>query len=114
MAAIKDFLGEENARNKRNAALYTLVMQRALGCKTDVLIGHHLCFEMEKDIATENEIPSADTMLFDHGVMSKVFGDRALEVMQHLARTPTDSRDEVLAGYMGCLEVALPEQAEGI
>lgn len=100
----KDFLGCENARNKRHASLYTVIMQRALGVKTDVLIGHHLCFEMDKDINTENEIPAADTLLFDHDVMGAVFGDKAIEVMMHLARTPTESRDEVLNDYVSCVD----------
>lgn len=99
-AIVKDFLGIENARNKRHAALYIHIMQLAMGATTDVLIGHHLCFETDKDINTENEIPSADTLLFDHGIMTAVFGDRALEIMSHLAVTPSESRDEVLKCYV--------------
>lgn len=99
----KDFLGNENARNKRYAGSYTQLMQRALGGEqVDVLIGHHLCFELARDIATENEIPAADTLLFDHDIMTAVFGDRSLSIMQHLAMTPTQSRDEVLVAYLEC------------
>jgi hypothetical protein len=97
---VKDFLGCENTRNKHNAALYTRLMQQAMGQETDILIGHHLCFEMGKDINTENEVPSADCLLFDHDIMGAVFGDQAVEVMMHLARTPTESRDSVLAVWM--------------
>lgn len=103
---VKDFLGQENARNKRHAALYTAIMQRGMGTDEDVLIGHHLCFEANKDINTENEIPSADTLLFDHGVMTAVFGDKAIDIMQHLAATPTESRDEVLRCYVDVLDGA--------
>lgn len=97
-----NFLGREAQRNKTNAALYTAIMQRALGEQADILIGHHLCFEVAKDITTEDEIPAADTLLFDHQIMGAVFGDRALSIMQHLAATPTQSRDSVLAAYLGC------------
>lgn len=96
---IKQFIGYEIERNKKNAEMYTAIMQKALG--TDViLIGHHLCFELGKDISTENEIPSADTLLFDHDVMTAVFGIQAMDIMEHLARTPTDSRDAVLKLYL--------------
>jgi hypothetical protein len=100
---MRDFLGEENARNKVNAGLYTAIMQRAMGNTTSILIGHHLCFESAGNIDTENEIPSADTLLFDHDVMTLVFGDRAVDIMQHLAATPHQSRDKVLEAYWQCL-----------
>lgn len=96
---IKQFISYEIERNKKNAVMYTAIMQKALGTNV-ILIGHHLCFELGKDINTENEIPSADTLMFDHDVMGAVFGDQAMEIMQHLARTPTDSRDQVLELYM--------------
>lgn len=95
---IKEFIGCEISRNKNNAALYTAVMHKALGTEI-ILIGHHLCFELGNDINTENEIPSADTLMFDHDIMSSVFGDKAVSIMQHLAATPTDSRDAVLQAY---------------
>lgn len=101
---MRDFLASENERNKRHCTLYGALMQRALG-KVDIFIGHHLCFENMGNLATEQEIPSADTLLFDHDIMSAVFGNRAVEIMQHLARTPVDSRDIVLEVYMGCLQL---------
>lgn len=102
MDQIKDFLGSENARNKRHAALYSAILKAAIG-KCDVLIGHHLTFEINGDLETENEIPSADCLMFDHGIMGAVFGDRAVAIMQHLAATPCDSRDEVLQAYFECV-----------
>jgi hypothetical protein len=106
---VKDFLGYENARNKKNAALYTKVMQLAMGGNTAILIGHHLCFESNNDINTENEIPSADTLLFDHDIMKAVFGaERYLSVMQHLAFTHGDNRDLVLQEYLDCITAPEP------
>lgn len=100
------FLSFEDARNRTHARLYADIMRRALGggAQTSVLIGHHLGFEFNQDIETENEIPSADTLLFNHALMGKVFGDRAVSVMVHLAMTPTESRDAVLADCLACLD----------
>src|SRR5271167_3031313 len=98
---MKDFLGYENARNKRNAALYCALIKAALG-ECDVLVGHHLTFEINGDLDTENEIPSADCLMFDHDLMTKIFGNEALSIMGHLALTPVESRDAVLAAYWEC------------
>lgn len=97
---MKDYLGYENERNKHNAALYTELMKRAIGQDCAVLIGHHLTFEIGGDLETENEIPSADTLLFDHELMGKVFGDRAGTIMLHLASVPVPERDQLLARYL--------------
>jgi hypothetical protein len=93
---MKDYLGCENARNKRHAALYTAIMHEAFGSDAAVLIGHHLTFEIGGNIETENEIPSADTMMFDHYVMGKVFGADAVRIMQRLASVSVELRDDVL------------------
>lgn len=95
---IKDFLSLENARNKRNAALYVDLLHRAYGCKQDVLIGHHLNFQMHGDITSINEVPSADTLLFDHDVMDKIFGEEAHWIMGHMAmmRSDFDKREDFI------------------
>lgn len=104
---LKDWLTTENARNKQYAGLYVAIMKKAFGAATqkepEVLIGHHLTFELNGDLDTENEIPSADCLMFDHYIMEKVFGDQAITIMQHLASTPCESRDKVLAAYWGDL-----------
>ena len=97
---LKDYLGYENQRNKDHAALYTRLMQKAIGGNVAVLIGHHLTFEINGDLATENEIPSADTLMFDHDLMTKVFGPRAIHVMIHLASVPCEQRDAMLVHYL--------------
>lgn len=89
---IKDYLGSENARNKKYARLYTDLIKRAFGPDQDVLIGHHITFEEHGNIETENEIPAADTLLFCHTVMRRVFGDAlAYSLMQRMAVIPADS-----------------------
>lgn len=94
---MKDYLGYENDRNKKNAALYQAILRKAWGPTTDVLVGHHICTEQNRELSTENEIPSADTLMFDHDIMGKVFGDNAQNVMIHLALRTADERDDHLA-----------------
>ena len=93
---MKDYLATENQRNKTHAALYTAIMKEAFGADCEVLIGHHLTFEQGGDLSTENEIPSADCLMFDHEVMTKVFGESAITLMRYLAATPMEQRDSIL------------------
>lgn len=88
--SIKDYLGVENARNKANAKLYEALIKAAFGQHNDVLVGHHLTFEQHGDIDTENEIPAADTLIFDHLLMQAVFGDEAMRIMTACAQMPAD------------------------
>lgn len=98
MTKIKDFLGYENDRNKKHADLYVRMIQLAYGDTGSiaVLIGHHLTFEVDGDINTENEIPAADTLIFDHDIMGRLFGVNAVPVMVQLAKVPCSERDELL------------------
>jgi len=93
---VKDYLQSENARNKQHAELYEKLIKKAFG-DCQVMIGHHLSFEMGGDLNTENEIPSADTLMFCHNAMGKVFGDNAVMVMRTLATLPAEERDDMLA-----------------
>lgn len=93
---MKDWLSSENARNRAHAQLYTDIMHRAFGADASILIGHHLTFEEGGDLTTENEIPSADTMMFDHDIMGRVFGAEARLIMAKLSQTPVAGRDAVL------------------
>jgi len=90
---MKDYLGFENARNKQHAELYTRLIRLAYGKDLQVLIGHHLTFEDGGNLDTENEIPSADTLLFDHEVMRRVFPDNWKAVLMTLALAPVEERD---------------------
>lgn len=102
---MKDYLGFENARNKRNAGMYERLIRQAIRNMGDerpvaVLAGHHLTFELDGDLSTENEIPSADTLLFDHEFMGAVFGGEAVEIVVMLASVPCDERDAMLGRYL--------------
>lgn len=105
---IKDYLGYENARNKRNAATYERLIKRAIGpgVKVAVLVGHHITFELNGDLATENEVPSADCLMFDHDFMGKVFGPHAVQIMQELVAVDCDKRDKMLKDFLDEIEQA--------
>lgn len=117
---MKDYLGYENDRNHRHAAVYERFLRRALDKpEVAVLIGHHITFEFDcdgdgkLDIATMNEVPSADCLLFDHELMGKVFGKHALTIMATLSQVSCEERDELFAGYLDALETQGVEALEG-
>ena len=99
----KDYLTYENERNRKHAALYESLLKRALGANWVVLTGHHFLYERGGDVNTEGEVPSADTVIFDHDIMQAVFGKHCISIMQRLAAVPTDQRDSVLAEEMAAL-----------
>lgn len=90
----KNFLTYEGDRNKKQRDLYQAILRAAFGPNTDVLCVHHVTFTREGE--EPNEIPAADTLIFDHDIMSRVFDDDYLDVIQACAITPCDRRDDVL------------------
>lgn len=101
MSTVKDWLGYEQARNKQHAGLYEKILKlAALGTNCTVLVGHHIGFEFNGDIDTENEIPSADTLIFDHEIMGRVFGSSAVSIMAELATIPAERRDARLEWHV--------------
>lgn len=99
----KDWLGSEAARNKESADIFTQLLVTAYGPDYRVLIGHHLCFQQGANINTENEVPAADSLIFDHDIMRAVFGNDAISIMQTLAALPAEKRDHALReAFMQC------------
>ncbi len=94
----------ENDRNAENAQLYKDIIKRAFGV-TDVIIAHHLVYVVEDRRAdgfayqVVEEIPAADTLMFDHGIMRKLFGDEYKRVVVELALEPVVTRDALLGQY---------------
>lgn len=105
---VKDYLSTELARNKANAALYSRMIQLAYGKDDEIMIAHHLTFERDHELSTMNEIPSADTLIFDHDAMGRIFGIAAPEIMANLALVPVEggARDKLLAEYVSKREAA--------
>jgi hypothetical protein len=82
-------------------------MRKAFGKDIQVMIGHHLAFQEGGKLETENEIPSADTLMFCHDIMGRVFGNpRAMHVMMALAAVPDGAREQVLLTALDQLEPA--------
>lgn len=94
---MKEYLSFEAGRNRTHAAMYERLVKAAYGgARVATMTGHHVAFELDGNIATENEIPSADTLLFDHTIMRATFGAQAIFVMQRLAEEPAERRDALL------------------
>lgn len=98
----KNYEVYENERNTRNHQLYERLVRKAFGADTNVLVVHHITFQVAG--GEPNEIPSADTLMFDHVLMRKVFGEDYSEVMASLALSPVETRDKVLMNYIELLE----------
>ncbi len=97
-----DFLARENHRNKQFTRLYTDMIAAALKCD-NILIAHHLNYKVPNPAAAADdeliaeEIPSADTLIFDHCLMQRIFGGEAIALMTELAGVPVEGRDAALA-----------------
>lgn len=103
LVSAKYYLQAENDRNTHRGGLFIDLIKAAFGVNEVVMVGHHFVFEptesMQKlDLTKLNEIPSADTMMFDHDIMLAVFGPIAREIMPALAKLPVSSgaRDDLL------------------
>lgn len=94
----------ENDRNGENADLYKAIIREAYGV-TDVICGHHLVYQVEDKRADGftytfvEEVPSADTLIFDTEVAQKLWGDKWKSVLTILAVTPIAERDALLHDF---------------
>lgn len=79
------YLSGEGKRNRSNADLFQAMLTLAWGSKCSVITGHHVSFLFDGDLSTEDEIPSADTVLFDHAIMGTLFPTDYREIMAKLA-----------------------------
>jgi len=86
----------ENDRNARNSKLYTDIIREAYLGVNVAVAGHHLMFTFHGRAEPE-EIPSADWLIFDHGIARKLWGDIYIDVLSRLAIEPVEKRDELLA-----------------
>ena len=96
----RDYLVEENTRNRNFAPFYEALLKLALGTSWVVLTGHHFLYERDGDAATEGEIPSADTVLFDPAIMGAVFGPKAPRIMQAAVMLPPGDRDAYVSSEL--------------
>lgn len=91
----------ENERNAKAANLFKSIIRHVFGVQ-DVIVGHHLVYvAIDKDangfeIQVVEEIPSADALIFDHGIAQKLWPDDWRDKLTQFALTPADARDELL------------------
>ena len=97
----KYYLQAENDRNTHHGPVFIDLIKKAFGTDEVVMVGHHFVFEPQQamqrfDLSKLNEIPSADTLIFDHDIMKAVFGEHALPLMAKLSQVPAESRDAIV------------------
>src|SRR5262245_53364814 len=91
----------ENDRNAAWSALYKAILREVYGV-TDVIVAHHLVFvrtERRQDgfeYQIVEEIPSADTLIFDHEIAQKLWPTTWPSKLAALAKEPVETRDQVL------------------
>lgn len=92
----------ENHRNRDNSEVFKAIIREAFGV-TDVICGHHLVYQIEEKrddgfvYTMVEEVPSADTLIFDHDVACKIWGESFKTVLVRLALEPIASRDALLS-----------------
>src|SRR5262249_5784133 len=91
----------ENDRNAASRELFKAILQEVYGAD-QCIIAHHLVYEaIEKrdgfDFRVIEEIPSADTLIFDHDVAKTLWGAHWKASLTQLALEPVETRDALLA-----------------
>jgi hypothetical protein len=95
----------ENDRNAENSALYKAIIRECFGV-SDVIIAHHLVYVIKDQREVDGkifnyeiieEVPSADTLIFDHEIAQHIWGPNFKEMLTRLACEPVKTRDKLLA-----------------
>ncbi|WP_368508131.1 hypothetical protein [Bradyrhizobium lupini] len=86
----------ENDRNQNHSGLLTDIIKEVYGADT-VGVGHHLMFSTPDGRVDEQ--PSIDTLIFDHDVAKKLWGDDYITVLAKLASVPQSERDTLLSDF---------------
>lgn len=101
---LPNYLAAEEERNLAGTPIFEKFLKRALGKEVNIIAGHHIIFMADGN--PPNEISSADTLWFDHTLMNRVFGPKALMVMQVCASRPRDKRERYIADMLGAIEAS--------
>lgn len=88
----------EEERNDAGHKTYERLLRLAFGAELPVVVGHHVSFTMADGHL--NEIPSADTAIFDHVIMERAFGGDRFTVMAELAVVAVPARDTLLLKFV--------------
>lgn len=91
----------ENDRNAESADLLKAIIREVYDVK-DVIIGHHLVYAKQEKrtdgftYETVEEIPSVDTLIFDHDVAKKLWPTQWQVNLCALAVEPVETRCDLL------------------
>src|SRR5262245_39476640 len=109
----------ENDRNTESRDLLKAIVREVYGAE-DVIVAHHIAYVAKEERIEDGrqyhyelveEIPSADTLIFDHDAARKLWGPGFKDVLIQLALEPVETRDALLAKlYYG--RGKAPEAAE--
>lgn len=112
----KYYVDSENHRNAKARHIFEKLLQLAFGHEEEVIPGHHFMLMNTADPEQLQEIPSADTAIFDHDIMKKVFGSRAIGIMQTLAGLPVEGghRDAKLLTFLEELPYRLEQPQDTV
>lgn len=90
----------ENDRNATSRDLIHNVFRHLYGDNVQTIIAHHLCYQIQDgDYFVVEEIPSIDTLIFDHNIARKLWGDKWLSVLQTFAILAPEERDYAFGCY---------------
>jgi hypothetical protein len=95
LRAEEPMLDAETRRNVDNIDIFEAMIRYAYEGVTMVVAGHHIMF-MREGRSTPGEVASADTLIFDHFVAKKVWGEKWLAYLTLLAAEPVETRDQLL------------------
>lgn len=87
------YLSGEGKRNRHNADLFQALLCQSWGLGCSVMTGHHVAFLFDGDLATEDEVPSADCLLFDLEIMGEVFGTERDAILHAIVTMPRGDRE---------------------
>ena len=83
----------ENQRNEDNSELFTSIIREAYDGVTVAVAAHHLIYTRD---GVTDEIPSADSLIFDHTIAKKIWGEGYKTFLSKLAMEPVETRDALL------------------
>lgn len=88
---LPEYVGREYNRNVEFRPVYCRLIRAAYGQDVDVKVSHHIFVSRGENDVTE--IPAADTILFCHDLMTRVFRGKAQSHMVRLAQIPREHRE---------------------
>lgn len=90
----------ENDRNGASRKLVHDIFAHLYGPDVQTIIAHHLCYQIQDgDYFIVEEIPSMDSLIFDHELARKLWGDNFRSALQTLATLPAEERDYAFGCY---------------